>query len=220
MKAIALAAALCAVPLLASWSARAETMTAGERGGFWCTIESDFNGTLAGKFKSRPDKVGPSCEVIRPGGPILDPRDVVAANDGAVRGRADFMYGGSAFFYANLPTGSFKRVSPEDVRNAPDKWKDRDIEFQNVHVYWVDIMDVRIVTATNLTVFARFNEESDTTRWFEKNCDTQEAALSSRCAASMRFRYVGAGTDTADGYSVRYVLRADNPILIRKSRGR
>lgn len=49
----------------------------------------------------------------------------------------------------------FKLVDPNDVRNTPEKWQGRKIQFNNVRVYWVADNDVRIITNTSLTLFAR-----------------------------------------------------------------
>lgn len=201
--------------LLYGLPAAAEDVTAGKRGGFWCSIETDFTATIAGKFQHKADQVGPSCEKIRPLELIREASKVNAVA-GGVTGRADFMYGPDAFFMVYLEPREFKRVAPADVRNAPDKWQGRPIEFSNVRVYWVGNTDIRVITDTNVTLFAARVKSSDDTEFFSRECETEAEALSPKCRATARFVYAAHSEDTPSGFLKRTVLMSHDVELTRR----
>ena len=114
---------------------------------------------------------------------------------------------------------SYKIVSPDDVLATPSKWTYRDIEFQNVHVYWVSYDDVRIITSTAVTLFATdVKGESKDLDYWRENCETVREALSRQCLVNARFKYSQHGEDTPTGVLKRVVLKSDDVTLIRTGR--
>lgn len=95
---VALGAVLIAGPVLAQ--ASAQLVKAGSRGGFYCLDEEEIAKTTAGKFKARPDGIGPSC---RPISPFEEVRAAsVYSMDGGVTGTARFQYVSSARYVIYL----------------------------------------------------------------------------------------------------------------------
>lgn len=104
---------------------------------------------------------------------------------------------------------TFKRISPNEVRNAPTKWEGRDIEFRNVNVYWVDDNDVRFVTEARVTLFAKEVRGANADREFLRaNCETEDEALSRKCLVTVRFKYDEHDVDQPTGIVKRTVLRS------------
>lgn len=116
---------------------------------------------------------------------------------------------------------SFKAVDPRDVQATPDKWKDRGIQFNKVQVYWVADDDVRILTGTNLTLFARnVIGPPEAVRFFKQECETSREAFSGKCRAAVRFSYFRHGEDQPNGYQKRVVLQSKDLEFVRLPQGR
>lgn len=116
-------------------------------------------------------------------------------------------------------TRSFKLVSPTDVKNTPTKWMERDIEFTSINVYWVEDDDVRILTGTTLTLFAKkvIGSESDI-KFLKNNCETANESSSRKCKAKVRFSYSEHSEDMPSGIRKRTVIISDDVELIRVNR--
>lgn len=111
---------------------------------------------------------------------------------------------------------SYKTVDPRDVQATPDKWKDRGIQFNRVQVYWVADDDVRILTGTSLTLFARnVVGPPEAVRFFKQECETSREALSEKCRAAVRFSYFRHGEDQPNGYQKRVVLQSNDLEFVR-----
>jgi hypothetical protein len=110
----------------------------------------------------------------------------------------------------------FKRVAPADVRNAPEKFQGRSIEFTNVNVYWVAENNVRILTGAGLMLLARNVAENDASAFFARECGTEDMAVSSRCRATVRFSFDRHDVDNPTGERKRTVLLSWDAELTRK----
>lgn len=122
-----------------------------------------------------------------------------------------------------IPTGprNYKVVSPADVRNSPDKWEGRDIEFKRVNVYWVGDDDVRFITRESLTLFAvDVKGDPAALSFLRENCETEREALSGKCAVSVKFRYFKHSEDNPGGLFKRTVLLSNDLIVERSERRR
>lgn len=217
------AAMILALSCMAVAPAQAEKVYAGSKGGFWCREEEDLLGVVAGRFKGRKDGLGPSCETIRPFSQI-DAKTVVKIDELTAAGQGDTETANGVRFIVfrdKLPPTdrTFKRVSPNDVRNTPTKWKGRPIEFANVNVYWVGDDDVRILTGTNVTLFATKIRSADRGH-FSNGCETEDEAMSRKCKATVRFVYQDHDEDQPNGLFKRIVLTSDDVELIRAPAGR
>jgi hypothetical protein len=106
---------------------------------------------------------------------------------------------------------SFKVVSPADVRNTPDKWIGRDIQFSRVNVYWVADDDVRFLTGVNLTLFGEdVRGDAKTITHLKENCETSREANSGKCVVNVKFKYTRHGEDSPGGLYKRTVLSSDD----------
>lgn len=230
-----------AVVLAACGPAAAEKVQAGKRGGFWCADINDFEKTLKGEYKNALAAVGPSCKII-------DANATVEADSTDKGGRLLYGLGRfdgktavpfvlyqddvaapppapatPARAPASPPEGAekrtYKRVSPRDLRNAPDKWQGRDIEFANVQVYWTDDDDVRITANTNVMLLARSVSSTDA-RFLRSECKTELEASMRKCRVTARFRLDRYGEDKPVGILKRTVLVARDVELIRAGKKR
>ena len=121
------------------------------------------------------------------------------------------------FFAKNRPNRNFKSIDPDDVRNTPGKWAGRDIEFASVQVYWVDDNDVRLLTHSALTVFAKSLTGSlADVAHFRANCETAKESNLPSCRARLRFSYSRHSEDMPTGLRKRTVIVTDNAELIRQ----
>lgn len=104
---------------------------------------------------------------------------------------------------------SFKRIDPADVKNTPDKWVGRDIEFASVRVYWVADDDLRVLTTDGMTLFGRapLGDPADVA-YLRENCETSKEADSNKCRVRVRFNYTEHRTDTPGGMFKRTILIA------------
>ncbi|MET3892805.1 hypothetical protein ABIE41_003881 [Bosea sp. OAE506] len=104
---------------------------------------------------------------------------------------------------------TFKRIDPADVKNTPDKWVNRDIEFASVRVYWVADNDLRILTNDSMTLFGRapLGDPADVA-YLRENCETSKEADTAKCRVRVRFNYTEHRTDMPGGMFKRTVLVA------------
>ncbi|PZU95555.1 MAG: hypothetical protein DI527_00675 [Chelatococcus sp.] len=214
-------AAVAALALLSTGSgAMAEKVTAGSKGGIICTDPIEMVAMIERKLKNAPLDMGSTCQPVPAWTTIeaTNAEDLTPEIKGGLGKNAD---GKTIAFLiwrdVAKPTSagrSFKRVSPNDVRNTPAKWQGRDIEFTNVNVYWVASDDVRILTGTNVTLFAT-DIRSVEASFFSSQCETEEEALSRKCRATVRFRYSEFGEDQPNGILKRIVLTSNDVELIK-----
>jgi hypothetical protein len=116
-------------------------------------------------------------------------------------------------------SGTFKVISPDDVRATPNKWVSRDIEFKNINVYWVDDNDVRFLTSTMLTLFSRnVSGSAVDIAYLKNNCETSKEATSSKCRVSVKFNYTQHSEDSPNGLSKRTILISDALMVVRKGK--
>lgn len=209
---------------LSATSAGAEVIIAGGSGSFYCEDGADIIKMIESAAKGRGATLGDTCKPIVPGTKIdatsVNWIDDLAVGRGEVDGKKDVAF--IARKQTPMPTSegrTYKRVSSVDVRNSPDKWAGRDIEFRNVSIYWVDDDDVRVLTDSSLTLFAR-NPRGSEVDFFKANCETQAEALASKCRASVRFRYDKHGEDSPGGLAKRTVLVSSDVEIVRASRPR
>lgn len=215
--------------------AAAETITAGSGGGFWCLSEEDFAGTVAGKYDASKDKLGPSCRKIASGAAVeaslAEKKPGLAYGVGRFDGKESMPFlvfqdeasaqqpAATAKAPADVPFDAkraFKRVSPADVRNSPDKWQGRPIEFADVQVYWIDDKEVRVLTKTNVTLFLGKYVANDDMKHFSQECETEAEALSKKCRATVRFVYSKHLEDNPTSSMTRTVLISRDAELTRK----
>lgn len=199
-----------------------KTVRVGQAGGWYCTSARDFV-AMAIEPADRMNNLRPSCQALK-AGTSLEVDDLTRGKEGFSVGEATIdgktvsvaIVDDAAKEATPQPTmnRTFKRVSPDDVRNTPAKWKDRDIEFVNVNVYWVGSDDVRILTDSQLTLFAKKTRSADNS-YFAANCETQDEAVSRKCKATVRFNYDFSGVDQPTGLYKRTVLRSSDVELIR-----
>ncbi len=200
------------------------TLTVPTKGAVYCIDPDDIIKMAAGQ------KANGTCGVI-PGGSKIAAVGVQTTNgitggygivDGINNGKA------VAFVFsqedanqaapekkAPFEARTFKRVSPADVEATPDKWKNRDIEFQNVNVYWVSDDDVRFVTSANVTVFAS-DVQGENVAFYRDNCETAKEAFSSKCRVTIRFSYAWHGEDNPSSRSTRTVLKTTDIQIQRR----
>lgn len=214
-------AAVAALALLSmGGAAMAEKVIVGSKGGIVCTDARDMLAMIERKLKGQPLDMGSTCQPVPASTTIeaTSTEDLTPEIKGGLGKNAD----GKAIAFliwrdVVKPTSdgrTFKRVSPNDVRNTPAKWQGRDIEFVNVNVYWVANDDVRIITDTNVTLFAT-DIRSVEASFFSSQCETQDEALSRKCKATVRFKYDEFGEDQPNGIFKRIVLTSNDVELIR-----
>lgn len=233
-------AAIC----LISAPAAAEKVYAGANGGVYCSSESDLIGTISGRIKGLGPtcKSLPSFASIdarnfaRTGNVSIGGGDFGESKNIFFVAIHDVLPSASPAPPSSTPIAAAsrsqstsepprsevrgsrnaKRVSPGDVRNTPDKWVGRDIEFASTQVYWVADDDVRILTGTNLTLFAKA-VRSDSLAHYRSECETENEARQTKCRAIVRFTYERHGEDSPNGLFKRTVLVSSDVELIRPS---
>ena len=216
---------ILAISLAFSSAVSAQTITIPADGSLFCeNTEHMMKIVMAALVGQKPDKFD-SCIVLRGGTKIAASKVEKMASgafdlgvgtvlDGTLAGKtgAFLMVAAASEKPVERPTSwgrTFKRISPNEVRNAPTKWEGRDIEFRNVNVYWVDDNDVRFVTDHRVTLFARDVRGAHGDREFLKaNCETEDEALSRKCLVTVRFKYDEHDVDQPTGIVKRTVLRS------------
>lgn len=208
-----------------SSAAAADIVTVGSKGGLFCSDPEQMMAIVMATLTKTKQPAMDSCRVMSPG-TKLDAQKVekldadITLGIGKIVGSAVENDTGAFMLVSTAPepppahNRSFKRVSPNDVRNSPDKWQGRDIEFVDVQVYWVSSDDVRVLTKTNVTLFAGKTRSADNS-YFSSACETEDDATSRKCRATVRFRYHAYGEDNPSGILKRTVLRSDDVEIIK-----
>ena len=213
---------------LAIAPAASQTVVANDAGGFWCATEEDFSKTVRGDFQKTDSQMGPSCRAIAGGttvkASVSDKKPGMAYGVASFDGKDDVPFlifqdaeaAGSPASPALSEKRTFKRVSPVDVRNSPSKWMGRPIEFARVQVYWIDEGEIRVLTDGGLTLFIGKYVQNDDVKFFAKECETQDEALSPKCRASVRFVYSKHLEDNPTSSMTRTILISRDAELKRR----
>ena len=241
MSKIALRAAGFALAAAMAGPDFAAEFTVPSSGALYCENSDDITkivveATKAQRTGEKP-KLPAGCGMLAPGqvGEIVE----LKRTDGFIGGRlvVKGVSGGRpiAFFAVDkdesdstktpppIPTGprAYKVVSPADVRNSPEKWQGRDIEFKRVNVYWVGDDDVRFITRELLTLFAvDVKGDPDALSFLRENCETEREALSGKCVVSVKLRYFKHSEDNPGGLFKRTVLLSNDLVVERSERRR
>lgn len=229
---IATAAALTA---LLAGPALSEDVTIGSDGSLFCLDADEMTEIVKAVVAGKAPPPMKSCSVLPAGTKVSTVKTeeltkgvkiaVGIVQDGPMAKKPGVMILAGATAPAGAaekPTSwgrTYKRVSASDVRNTPNKWSGRDLEFTNVNVYWVDNDDVRFITDKGVVVFASDVRGANADREFYKGgCETEAEAFSKKCRATIRFKYDRFQEDNPSPLMKRTVLQTADLEVIRPPR--
>jgi hypothetical protein len=208
----------------------------GNKGAIYCETEKDLALIVATSLSKNKDVPSPNgCGTIPPGavGSLIELKRVESFVSGAVV--IAFVAKGKPVYFLTVEDEIDKKqiatktestdsqilknhriISPRDVRNTPDKWQNRPIEFKSINVYWVDNNDVRFITSESVTLFATdVSGDENTLKYLKENCETEREAISLKCRVNVKFSYYKSGEDQPSGWAKRTTLISADAIVTR-----